>query len=48
MVPDVDLFVIKKHAIHSLDSSIGGLGCLIMNETVSFGAPDFVGGDLAR
>jgi hypothetical protein len=47
MMPDVKLFVVSKLAIHSFDSGIGCLNCLVMNETVSFRVTVFVGGNLA-
>jgi len=46
-MPDVDLLVVEKHAIHGLDGGIGSFPCLIMNETVSFRPTDFISGDLA-
>jgi hypothetical protein len=47
-MPDVDLFVVEKHAIHGFDGVIGSLSGLIMNEAVSFGATHFISRDLAR
>lgn len=47
MMPDVNLFVVEEHTIHSFDGRIGGLDCLVMNETVSFRMTVFVGGDFA-
>lgn len=46
-MPDVNLLVIEKHTIHGLDGSIGCLGGLIMNKTISFGTTDLVGSDFA-
>lgn len=44
---NINLLVVQKHTIHRLD---GGLGCFsgfIMYETISPGAPLFIGGNLA-
>lgn len=48
MVSDVDLLVVKEHAIDSLDGAISSFGRLIVNETVAFRTALFVRGDLAR
>jgi hypothetical protein len=48
MMPDIDLLIVQKHSIDSLDSSVRGLSCLIMNITIATGATLLVGSDLAR
>lgn len=47
MVADVDLLVVQKHAVDSLDGSFSGLGGLVMDETVALGSTLVIGGDLA-
>ncbi len=44
---DVDLLVVQQHAVDSLDGGLGGLGSLIVDETVALGTAVLVGGDLA-
>lgn len=44
---DVDLFVVEKHAIDSLDGSVGSLGGLVVDKAIALGAALFVGRDLA-
>lgn len=48
MMPDVHLFIVKEHSIDGFNSSICGLGCLIMNIAIATRAALFVGSDLAR
>ena len=48
MMPDVHLLIIEEHSIDSFNSSICGLGCLIMNIAIATRATLFVGSDLAR
>ena len=45
---DVDLLVVQQHAVDSLDSSLRGLGGLVVDEAVALGAAVLIGGDLAR
>ena len=47
VVSDVDLLVVQKHTVDSLDSSLSGLCSLVMDETVALGATLFVRRDLA-
>lgn len=47
-MPDVDLLVVQQHAIHCLDSSVGSLGRLVVDETIALRAAELIGGDLAR
>jgi len=48
MMADINLLIVKKHSIDSLDSSIRGLGCLIMNIAIATRATLLVSSDLAR
>ena len=48
VVADVNLLVVQKHTVDSLDSGIGGLGGLVVNEAVALGAALLIGCDLAR
>lgn len=48
MMPDIDLLIVKKHSIDSLNSSVRGLSCLIMNIAIPTRATLLVSGDLAR
>ena len=48
MVTNVNLLIVQKHTIDSLDGSLGSLSGLIVDETVSLGAAMLVGSDLAR
>jgi len=48
MMPNVDLLIIEKHSINSLDGGLGGLSSLIMNIAIATGAALFIGSDLAR
>jgi hypothetical protein len=45
---DINLLIIKKHSIDGLDSSVRGLGCLIMNIAIAARATLLVSSDLAR
>lgn len=45
---NVDLLVIQQHTIDGLDSRLGRLGAVIVNETVTLGASALVCCDLAR
>lgn len=47
VVTDVDLLVVEKHTVDSLDGGIGGLTGLVVNETVASGLTVLVSGDLA-
>lgn len=42
------LLVVQKHAVDRLDGTIGGLGSLVVHETVSLGVAMLVRRDLAR
>jgi hypothetical protein len=44
---DVDLLVVEKHTVDSLDGAFGGLGGLIMDEAVPFRSAVFIRGDFA-
>lgn len=48
VVPDVNLLVVEKHAVDSLDSRLGGLSSLIVDITVTARATLLIGGDFAR
>lgn len=48
MVPDVNLLIVEKHAIDSLDSRLGGLSSLIVDISVTARATLLIGGDFAR
>ena len=48
MVPDVHLLIVEKHTVDSLDSTVGSVGSLVMNEAVAFGTTVFISGDFAR
>jgi hypothetical protein len=48
MMADINLLIVKKHSIDSLDSSLRGLGCLIMNIAIAARATLLVSSDLAR
>ena len=47
VVADVDLLVVQKHAVDSLDGGIGSLGGLVVDETVALGTTLLIGGNLA-
>ena len=47
MVADIDLLVVQEHTVDSLDSGLGSLSSLVVDETVALGAAVLVGGDLA-
>jgi hypothetical protein len=47
VVSNIDLLVVQKHAVHSLNGVVGSFVCLVMNETVSLGATMFICGYLA-
>lgn len=47
MVADVHLLVVEQHTVDGLDSSLGGLSGLVVDETVAFRAAVLVGSDLA-
>lgn len=47
MVSDEDLPVVEQHAVDGLDGSIGSLGGLVVDETVTSGSSSVVDGDLA-
>jgi hypothetical protein len=47
-MPDVHLLIVEEHSIDSFNSTIRGLGCLIMNIAIATRAALFVGSDLAR
>lgn len=42
VMSDINLLVIEKHAIDSLDGAISSFGGLVMNESISLGATMFV------
>lgn len=48
VVTDIDLLVVQKHAVDSLDGSLSSLCGLVVNETVALGAALLVSGNLAR
>lgn len=48
VVPDVNLLIVEKHAVDSLDSRLGGLSSLIVDITVTARATLLIGGDFAR
>ena len=48
MMADINLLIVKKHSIDSLDSSVRGLGCLIMNIAIAARTTLLVSSDLAR
>lgn len=45
---DVDLLVVQKHAVDSLNGSLSGLGGLVVDETVALRAALLIGSNLAR
>lgn len=45
---DVDLLVVQQHAVDGLDSTVGGLGSLVVDKSIALGATMLVGGDFAR
>jgi hypothetical protein len=47
-MPYVDLLIIEKHSIDSLNSSIRGLSCLIMDKAIATRPTLLVGSNLAR
>jgi hypothetical protein len=47
VVSDKDLLLVQKHAVDALDSSVGSLGGLVVNETVTLGVTVLILGDLA-
>jgi hypothetical protein len=47
MIPDIDLLIVQKHSIYSLDSSLRGLSCLIMNIAITTRPTLLVSGDFA-
>jgi hypothetical protein len=48
MRPDIDFLVVEQHAVDSFDGRVGGLGRLVVNESVAFRETGLVRGDLAR
>jgi len=48
MMANINLLVIEKHAVDSLDRIIGRLSSFIMDKTIAFGATLLVGGNFAR
>ena len=48
VMSNVHLLIIEQHAINSLDSAIGGLGTIIVNESISLRIAMLIGGNLAR
>ena len=48
VVSNVDLLVIQQHTIDGLDSRLGSLGAVIVNEAITLGASALVCRDLAR
>lgn len=42
MVTDVNLLVIEKHTVNSLDSVIGSLARLVVDESIAFRSALFV------
>lgn len=48
VVADVDDLVVKKHTVHSLDSSAGGITSGEVNETVTLAVAVLIEGNLAR
>jgi hypothetical protein len=48
MVSDIHFLVVEKHAIDSLDCTVRGFSCLVMDEPVAFGTAVFVSGHFAR
>lgn len=47
VVSDVDLLVVEQHVVDGLDGGVGGLGRLVVDESVSPGSTVLVNGDLA-
>jgi hypothetical protein len=47
VVADKDLLLVEQHAVDVLDSVVGGLGGLVMDESVALGVAELVLGDLA-
>ena len=47
VVADEDLLLVQKHAVDALDSSVGGLGSLVVDETVTLGVAVLILSDLA-
>lgn len=47
VVSNVDLLVVEQHVVDGLDGGVGGLGRLVVDETVSPGSTVLVNGDLA-
>ena len=47
VVTDVNLLVVEQHAVDSLDSRIGGLRSIVVNETVATRKSILIGGDFA-
>ena len=47
MVADVNLLVVQKHTVDSLNGGLGRLSSLVVDETVALGAAVLIGGDLA-
>ena len=47
VVTDKDLLLVQKHAVDHLDGLVGGLGSLVVDETVALGVGVLVLGDLA-
>ena len=46
-MPDIDLLIVQKHSIDSLDSGVRGLSCLIMNIAIATRATLFISSDFA-
>ena len=45
---NIDLLVVEKHTVDSLNGSLGSLGGLVMDETIALRAAVFVSCNLAR
>ena len=45
---NIDILVVQKHTIDSLDGSVSGLGGLVVDETVTLGTALLISSDLAR
>lgn len=48
MQTDEDLLVVEQHPVDVLDSEFGSLQGLVMNEPITLGSAEFIGGDLGR
>jgi hypothetical protein len=47
-VSNVDFLVVQQHAVDGLDSGLGRLSGIIVNETITLGASALICCDLAR